>query len=376
MTTATLNGVACSRVHVQIPAWGAWWIDVDLVGAHTMSGAVTCVIGGVTMRGAVVSGGAANGRSGYRIVGGRGGWGRKVPKRGYADDAGVKLATVLRDAAEAAGETLGHLPTTRLGGQFTRLEREASFVLHEVAPRAWYVDFEGVTQLGRRPNTTYTGTAARTRVAPTEGVVELAIDNAAGFVPGVIVDGVGPASDVEISLEGNRLTARIYARALLPRRVAALSKLLDLLDPRRAFRAPVEYRVVGQDGDRFRLQPVRTALGYPDLARVPVRPGMAGHRADVQLGELVLVSFIEGDPSRPAITSHDAPDAPGWNPSLIEFGAAADYFALAGKVDAGFSQINQWLDAHTHPTGVGPSGPPATPTSAVDATACAKVRGE
>jgi hypothetical protein len=361
---------------VQIPAWGAWWLDVDPVGAQALAGAVTVKAGGVTLKGTVVSGGASNGRSGYRIVGGKGGWGRTIVSKGYADDGGVKLATVARDAAALVGETLGTIPTTRVGPHFARANDTAAQVLHAVAPRAWYVDFDGVTQFGRRPTSAYSGAAPRTRIDPAFGVVDLAVDSLAGLVPGVTVDGFAPAVDVEWVLEGDRLTARIYSGATLPRRLAAFDKILRLLDPRRIYRAAYEYRVVSQSGHRFNLQIVRAGTGLPDLARVPTRPGMAGHRANVQMGELVLVTFIEGDPARPVITSHDAPDAPGWNPSLIEFGEATDFFALAGKVDTAIAGVNSYLDTHTHPTGVGPSGPPTAPTTPADPTACAKVRGE
>ena len=103
MTAVEINGLPCVRARVQIPAWGAWWADVDPVGAQVLSGGVTLVVGGVTLKGTVISGGASEGRSGYRIVGGAGGWGRTVPARGYADDAGVTLATVVRDVASVVG---------------------------------------------------------------------------------------------------------------------------------------------------------------------------------------------------------------------------------------------------------------------------------
>lgn len=376
MSSASLNGAACTGARVHVPAWGVWWADVDLVGAVTVEGAASLVIGGVTLAGTIISGGASNGRSGYRIAGGKGGWGRTIAAKGYADDVGVKASTVLKDAAAATGETLGALPTTRVGPHFARSNVAASHVLHAVAPRNWYVDFAGVTQIGQRPASTYAGAAPRTRVDPAVGVIDLATDEFKGLVPGVSVDGAPPAADVEYILEGDRLTARMYSRVALPRRLAALAKIFDALDPRRAYRAAYEYRVVDQVDDRFEVQIVRVSTGMPDLSRVPVRPGMAGHRADVQLGELVLVTFVDGDPARPCITSHDAPDAPGWEPRLIEFGTATDYFAHAAKVGTEIQRLRTWADAHVHPTGVGPSGAPTPLTSAHSSVACAKVKGE
>lgn len=53
---------------------------------------------------------------------------------------------------------------------------------------------------------------------------------------------------------------------------------------------------------------------------------------------------------------------------------AAQFAAMANLVDAAFSTLRTELLAHTHPTGIGPSGPPIGigPTSAP--TACTKVK--
>lgn len=371
---SALEGHTVTRARVQIPAWGAWWADVDLAEAAALSGSVALTIGGYECHGAIVSGGAFNGRAAYRIVAGAGGWGRTTPPKAYHDDAGVKASTVLADAAAFSGETLAGAPATRLGPHYARASAMASQVLHSIASRGWYVDFAGVTQIGARASTTYAGTAPRTRVEPAARVIEIATDDLRGLVPGVQVDGSAPAVDVEWVLDAKRLTARVYAGSRTTRRLDAIARILDALDPWRRYRACFEYRVATRDGWRLNLQAVRASDGVPDLARVPVRPGLAGTRATVKLGELVLVAFAGGDPSRPNVISHDAPDAPGWLPDLIELGEATDFAALAGKVGTEIQRIRTWADAHTHPTGVGPSGPPAAPTTAHQSTACTKVK--
>jgi hypothetical protein len=37
-------------------------------------------------------------------------------------------------------------------------------------------------------------------------------------------------------------------------------------------------------------------------------------------GELVLVCFADGDPSRPQVFAHDHADAPGWMPLAFQIG--------------------------------------------------------
>jgi hypothetical protein len=210
-------------------------------------------------------------------------------------------------------------------------------VLHEIEPRNWFVGFEGVTHIGQRPETHYEGDAPRTRVDASAAVVELAVEAVAALVPGVRVDDFGPASDVEYELTESRLTARVYSARRGDRFLTAQRRIFEALFPDLPYRGTFEFRVVSQSGERLNLQPVRVASGFSDLRSVPVRPGTAGERATVKPGELVLVTFADADPSRPQVISHDAPDAPGWMPMLIEFGGpgALGVARLGDKVICG-----------------------------------------
>lgn len=322
MTVATLNGEIVARATAQIPAWGLWWADVDLREPVELAGVVSFALADLTLTGAIVSGGTYEGRASYRIVGGAGGWGESLPARCYANDLGVKLSTVLGDAASAVGEALADLPATKLGPHFVRAAGPAYRLLNALAPRGWYVDFSGVARVGARSASTYTGESPRVQVSPAAGVVELSVEDLAGLVPGVQVDGHAPATDVEYRLTGSRLTAAVYYAPRASRRLDAIRRIFDALDPWRMFRGIYEFRVVTQSGERLDLQPVRTATGLPDLASVPVRPGVPGAKAMVALGELVLVAFADGDPSRPQVIAHAAADAPGWMPLTLELGEA------------------------------------------------------
>jgi hypothetical protein len=61
----------------------------------------------------------------------------------------------------------------------------------------------------------------------------------------------------------------------------------------------------------------------PNLSNVRVRPGVAGAMSYPKLGSQVVVSFINGDPARPAVTNYDDPDGPGFIPDEIDLLAGA-----------------------------------------------------
>jgi hypothetical protein len=224
-----------------------------------------------------------------------------------------------------------------MGPHFARANDAASSVLNELVPQAWRVDFDGVTRFGKRPTTTYTGDAARTRRDLAPGIFELTTESVAGLVPGVTIDGSEPATDVEYLLEADKLVVKVWAGSSGSRFQGAFGDLLaaHLADLR--YRGAYEFRIVSQSGERLNLQPVRSATGMPVLSRVPVRGGMAGIKAQHLAGSLCIVQFLDADPSRPAVTGFDAPDAPGWMPLELDLGgpSALGIARLGDKVQAG-----------------------------------------
>jgi hypothetical protein len=61
----------------------------------------------------------------------------------------------------------------------------------------------------------------------------------------------------------------------------------------------------------------------------------------------------------------------------IKLGASAEELvALSNLVNDNFSALKTWLDTHVHPTGMGPSGAPASPAPDPDDVACSKVKAE
>jgi hypothetical protein len=337
MSMATLNGHSASAARVQLPAFGAWWADLTLQAEVELEGAVEIKLADLTLSGAIVSGGPFRGASRYRVAAGAAGWGKTIPGKSYANDLGVKLSTVLGDAALAAGETLdaSTVPASTVGPAYTRERGPAGRVLQRLAPEAWFVAEDGATRLGRRARVVYDGQATRQNVDLARGVLELASDEIAALLPGVVIDGV-EAVDVVHELKERTLRTVVWGRGATAtsRRLSALRALLAQLLPDYRYRGVYEYRVVSQGGERLDLQPVRSVLGLPDLQRVRVRPGVAGCRADVTLGSTVLVAFVDADPGRPAVVGFEDAEGDGFAPSRLDLVGEDDPNVLPGALGA------------------------------------------
>lgn len=320
---ANLSGHHVTETRLTIPAWGASYHDVSLDSEVTLTGSATLTVADLSIACTVLSGGPSNGRSFYRLVAGAGGWGKTVPSKSYANDAGVRLSTVLSDAASAVGETLVVGTDGQVGPAFVRPEGPAGRVLELLAPGAWYVGEDGKTYLGARPAVTLANEASVTSfVDLARGTVTIASDSIAKVLPGLTIAGL-TAVDVEhtISAEGG-LRSKIWGQqgAGTSRLNAAWKALFAQLDPDRAFRAVYEYRVVTLTGNRLNLQPVLVSTGMPTLQRVPIWPGVGGAKISPALGSSVIVAFINGDPSRPAVVGFIDADSSGFVPTSVSLG--------------------------------------------------------
>lgn len=326
VANATLNGARATSARATIPAWGLWYADAHLEGEHKLSGAVELRIADLTLKGTVLSGGASKGRSSYRIVAGAGGWGNSIPKKGYVNGSGVKLRSVLGDAAREVGESLDLATINEsesVGFSWTRDEGTASRLLELVASQAWYVGEDGVTRLGKRATKTLTAAVTHGPVDRARATVQIAAESIATILPGMVVDEL-EAVDVEHEVSGDGgLRSTIWGDiGSSSRRLGAYAKLFELLDPGRKFRGVHEYRITTQSAERLNLQPVRVSRGMPPLKRVHVRPGVPGAKAEHSLdGARVLVVFIDEDPARPAVIGFEDAESGGFLPIELAFDA-------------------------------------------------------
>lgn len=331
MGLSTLNGLRVTSARITLPAWGLPHADVQVDGEHVITGSATLKIADATYVGTILSGGPGLGRSSFRWVGGAGGWGRTLRAYPYANDATVKFATVIGDAARECGETIAPIANTqRTGPAYVRQAGPASDVLNLLAPRAWYVDEAGVTRLGARPASVLPPKVVRIKpIDQALGMVVLASETIAGIVPGVVVDGMAAVDVIhEITTEGG-LRSTVWGSAL-PDELASFLAILDAVDPRRRYRGVTEHRVGEIEGNRLSLQPARASLGMPFLSRVPMWPGVGGAQTTPALGSRVLVGFIDSDPGRPYVAAYEDADGEGFVPSLIELAGGTAAVARVG----------------------------------------------
>jgi hypothetical protein len=325
-----------TSLRATLPDWGAWFVDASIDGEHAITGAANVKLADLTLTGSVLSGGPDKGRSHFRIVAGRGGWAKEIQARSYADDGGVRLATVLVDAAAECGESLdvASVPSVRIGPAFVRPRGPASRVLEMLAPANWHIDELGTTKLGKRatgalPIGVTIGIHDKAR-----GAIELASDSVKSILPGVVVEGMRAVDVLHEATPEGALRTRVWGAgtSATSRSLAAWRKLFEALDPSRKFRGVYEYRVVLQNGKRLDLQPVRVSAGMPSLLRVPVWPGVSGCDSDVILGSRVLVNFIDSDPSRPYVCALEETGGEGFKPLALRIDAATTIRLGAGAL--------------------------------------------
>lgn len=212
MSTAIVNGVACSYASVELPSWGIWRAVVRGVSEEALApgDAVTLTLADLVLVGTVARGGRWDGSTPLLIVGGAGGWSRVAKAKGYRNGAGVKLGKVAGDLAFEVGETLDTAYTDRVvGSGYVRRAGPAATSMHELAPLAWWVGEDGVTRLGARPSSSLdlASGALLTRRREDARVLVASLE-LASILPGKTLDG-DPIVHVTHELSGSSLRSHL-----------------------------------------------------------------------------------------------------------------------------------------------------------------------
>jgi hypothetical protein len=337
MTTllASVNDRRVTRLSVRVPWCGTWTAEVDFdesIPSDKLAGQARVQIGHLTLLGTLdpLLTGTYLAQSKAFVVGGAGGWARTVARKTYHDDGlGIKARTVIEDIARDAGETLGACAPARerLGSDWERREGAASSALVLAAGSVpWFVGYDGVTQVGRRA-TADAGTCEILDVDPRFRTVEIAAEDPSAVMVGSILRGrlAKPMTVRELVIDVADGRVRLLAwgadggldtyveRSRLLRDLQAVARAAM---PELPYSRIYRYRVVkANPGDhRWELQAVSKAQRLPDIAPASVHPGIAGAVAKLSPGAVVLVQFVEADPSMPVITHFEAADGAGFVP--------------------------------------------------------------
>jgi hypothetical protein len=389
-SVATVAGNPIISARVYVPGSGPWFADVDFADTPSVSGDVTIQVGALALRGTVQAS-----RSGTHalqrrvtIVAGAGGWGSLLSAKGYHADNGVRAQVVAFDAARAAGETIGAFApeAVAVGADYVRQAGPASRVLEDVIGSAtWWVDYEGVTQVGTRSSANALDSAYQViDFDPRLRLCEFASDDLTAVgIGSILANGLdAPQTVRELELRIDPGQTRVLAwcgtTSSRGRLQAALRSIIDRATDGEIY-GPRKYRVVRVSGagDRVELQPVNRRIGLPDIIPASMWPGASGIHATMTPGAEVLVEFIDGDRTQPIVTHFAPKGGPGFVPVRIDFGQdPTSFIALADLVATELQAFRTWANAHTHSgvtTGGGSSGT-ATPKGAVGSVASTLVR--
>lgn len=150
----TAAGASILEARVVMPARGAWTADlaIDSDQGPAAVGPIVIDLGGLTLHGVAIQGGAYAGATQLRVVGGAGGLSQVLEPKDYR---GVPLRIPLEDALQLAGETLsGTADATALAYTLTRWVRfrqsagELLGALADEVGATWRVLADGTVWLG------------------------------------------------------------------------------------------------------------------------------------------------------------------------------------------------------------------------------------
>ena len=91
----------------------------------------------------------------------------------------------------------------------------------------------------------------------------------------------------------------------------------------------VRYRVVAMQSGRVSLQAVKKGI-WPDMLPISIAPGVPGVSANLKMGAVVHVEFLEGDQSLPRIVGFEPAADPNGIPDLVSFSGGTKPIARVG----------------------------------------------
>jgi hypothetical protein len=310
---------------------------------------VTLELPGLELTGRVIRAGISSERLRVRLTGGAVDWSAVQEAKHYRD---TTADTILEDVAVTVDEALGtDFPfwTRNPGTTGSTAQAVAQYLGFN-----WRVNPDGTVRLrAEAPETVDTSELVEVGRDPARGLVEAAPENAV-LLPGVLA-GADSVGDVLYNQGPDGLFRVRYYTEARGRVRHALERIIRWVTRDTLFLGLYTAEVVRQAADgTLDLMPADDRLRSQGLQSVPIRHGLPGVTVEVPNGELVLLGFDAGDPSKPyAALWHEG------QVTKVNIGGDS-LVAMAELVSARLDAIQAAFDAHTHPYVDTPAGPAVT----------------
>ena len=172
---------------VSMPYYGIWEGDCELVTPQVITNPLNIQIGNLSLRGAIYRYDSFAGVTYIRFVGGNAGWRKTLPAQCYSSpNSGIKMSTILQDAASAVGESIVVKSNPIVGNYFVRSNSPAQYLLGLLAGPEWYMSTTGLTYLADRNlfivNTPFTVISADSG----KGWYDIATEDYVSWIPGAM----------------------------------------------------------------------------------------------------------------------------------------------------------------------------------------------
>ncbi len=358
MANVLLNGQPVIQLNLHLVTKGAWSAELQVASdaAPTVGDAATLTVLDLTLAGRVSRTGTFADRVSLRLTGGAVEWTGAVTAKHYKD---VTVDLLLKDL----GLTLDQSNQTKIEF-WTRQVGTVGQAVEEIAQRLgfnWRINPDGTLLMRAESPTPVDGASAVQQDRDTaRGIVTLALNEEAPFLPGTKL-GDDVLGDVLYEVDSSApLRCRYYTEARGVLR-GAMERLVRWVMRDSIYLGQYTAKVERQASDgSLDLTPDDVRLRATGLQSVPIRHGLPGCEVDVPVGELVLLAFDAGDPRKPyAALWHEG------QITAVRIGGKRAV-AMADLTKARIDALQQAVDTHIHPTGVGPSGPNSAPIGPLD----------
>lgn len=301
----TLNGNRAISAQLTISRYGAAVADVVLAESNPSATPAVLVIGNLTLKGTAFRTASFAGSRSTRFVGGAGGWRKTIKARGYAHDGGIRLSTILGDAARDCGETISIATDRVIGTAYVREKATAERTLHLLAARQWWIDPNGVTIVGPRPTGPITSAFTVVSWSGGRGRFEIATEDYASWMPGrtfaaPTITGTQTISMMQLTADNDgklRLVIMTGSDLAEDRLLDELRAIVRAESPSLTYSGVWEYTIVSATSSTIDVTPTSDIV--PPITKCPMTPGLLGEGVTPTPGSKCRVQFVNADPTRP-----------------------------------------------------------------------------